>query len=628
MTEKNREALAKAFIIGDDSPKRQASNAATDATESAFSAAQAIEPPYSALRLAEIFENSSTLRPNIDSYVQNIDSNGSHLEPVLDLAGDDADEIVMNAMRLERLDAIDRGQIVATVTPTEEEVAERMKQIESAMELERFRLEAFFTSCVVEESFISLRRKTRQDLEVSGNGYWEALRDSRGRIVQFVYMPAHTIRLRAQDRELVDVVIPIRQSPITVTREKLKRRFRSFVQITETQRTVFFKELGDPRVMSATTGKFYPSVLEMQSVEGEKALEATEVLHFRIHSPRSAYGVPRWIGTLPAVLGTREAEEVNLLYFENKSVPPMAVLVSGGRLGQESVDRLRDFIEVEIKGKKNFHKILVIEAEPTENSSGENTGKMRIEMKPLTQAQQQDALFLKYDERNHDKVGFSFRLPRMLRGDVRDFNRSTADAALEFAEAQVFGPERTEFDFLINRQILSTLGVRFWTFRSNSVQIRDPGKLAEIIGELTAANVLVPADARKLAAELVFNRRLPRIDADWIYQPVMLTQVGVQPDQRTDGKIPVAPNPGDGAPVEQRSAEKSYDAGRATTARLSAQARALLRLRDELAEIERAEAHEEFIASVKNDRAEVEPETISMSLAAARTLLGDGVVPA
>jgi len=37
---------------------------------------------------------------------------------------------------------------------------------------------------------------------------------------------------------------------------------------------------------------------------------------------------------------------------------------------------------------------------------------MKIELRPLTNAQQTDALFQNYDERNHDKVGQSFRLPR------------------------------------------------------------------------------------------------------------------------------------------------------------------------------------------------------------------------
>ena len=55
---------------------------------------------------------------------------------------------------------------------------------------------------------------------------------------------------------------------------------------------------------------------------------ATELLHFALHSPRSPYGVPRWIGNLLSVLGSRQMEEVNYLYFSNKSVPPLALLAA------------------------------------------------------------------------------------------------------------------------------------------------------------------------------------------------------------------------------------------------------------------------------------------------------------
>jgi capsid portal protein len=63
------------------------------------------------------------------------------------------------------------------------------------------------------------------------------------------------------------------------------------------------------------------------------------------------------------VLGSRQMEEVNYLYFENKSVPPLALLVSGGRLADASVPRIQRFIEENIKGKNNFHSILILEAE-------------------------------------------------------------------------------------------------------------------------------------------------------------------------------------------------------------------------------------------------------------------------
>src|SRR5690606_31692558 len=178
---------------------------------------------------------------------------------------------------------------------------------------------------------------------------------------------------------------------------------------------VFFKSLGDPRVVSRRTGQIFDSVealLEADPSDGP----ATELLHFAIHSPRSPYGVPRWVGTLLSVLGSRQMEEVNYLYFENKSVPPLALLVSGGRLSEASIPRIERFIEENLKGKANFHKMLILEAE------GGGTGdqaRAKIELRSLTDAQQQDALFQVYDERNIDKVGSAFRLPKLLRGESK-----------------------------------------------------------------------------------------------------------------------------------------------------------------------------------------------------------------
>jgi capsid portal protein len=146
------------------------------------------------------------------------------------------------------------------------------------------------------------------------------------------------------------------------------------------------------------------------------------------------------------VLGSRQAEEVNFLYFENKSVPPLALLVSGGRLSAQSIPRIESFIETHIRGKRNFHKILILEAEPAGSGAGlEHTGRMKIELKPLTNAQQSDALFQNYDERNMDKVGQSSSAPgscaatsatstapRRLGADVRRMRVSCPSAGVDF----------------------------------------------------------------------------------------------------------------------------------------------------------------------------------------------------
>jgi PBSX family phage portal protein len=531
----DRVPLVKAYLAGEERVADSNAMPWTDIEEreQVFSGTGAITPPYDPETLAVLFENSSSLRQNVDSYVTNIDAFGHRFEPVIDLDASDANQRIANAIAVERqrlkedLRYGDDPQIQAlSETPTPEEVAAKKKEVIEHMRSERACLETFFDFCCVDLSFVTLRRRTRQDIEVMGNGYWEVLRDGGGDIVQFVYIPGFTMRLLPFDPELVEDDVKLKVSELSFDTMKMRRRFRRYVQVFE-QQVVYFKEFGDRRILSRKSGVFYDSLDELYAEDPSDG-PATEILHFKLHNPRSAYGTPRWIGNLLSVLGSRQAEEVNFLYFENKSVPPLALLVSGGRLSAQSIPRIESFVENHIRGKRNFHKILILEAESGGAGGVEQNGRMKIELRPLTSAQQSDALFQNYDERNMDKVGQSFRLPRLLRGDIRDFNRSTGDSALMFAEMQVFQPEREEFDFVINRKVLADMGIRFWRFRSNSPVTRDPAAMAEIVRGLVNANILTPEEARHLASD-VFNRDFKKINAPWVKQPVSLTLAGIQP---------------------------------------------------------------------------------------------------
>jgi PBSX family phage portal protein len=484
--------------------------------------------------------------------------------------------------------------------PTKEEISKRKREVAEAMRMEKSRLENFFDFCCVDISFVTLRRRTRQDIEVLGNGYWEVLRNGAGEIVQFVYVPGFTIRLLSLDPVLVEVDAKIKISELTFDTIKVRRRFRRYVQVFETQ-TVFFKEFGDPRVISRSRGTVFQSVEALVAADPDDG-PATEILHFKLHNPRSAYGTPRWIGNLLAVLGSRQAEEVNFLYFENKSVPPLAVLVSGGRLSAQSIPRIENFIENHVRGKRNFHKILILEAEPAGSGGNiEHTGRLKIELKPLTAAQHSDALFQNYDERNIDKVGQSFRLPRLLRGDIRDFNRSTSDAALMFAEMQVFQPEREEFDFVVNRKVLADMGIRFWRFRSNAPVTRDPATMADIVRGLVNANILTPEEARQLAGD-VFNRDFKKISAPWVKQPVPLTLAGIPvgPDEQSALVGPEVPrHPDASVPSSEPIAEKRRQ--RVGSGDLVAEAQRLVQLRDTLRQVEAEENQRRFTAAKEEE---------------------------
>jgi PBSX family phage portal protein len=527
----SRMQLVKAHFIDAERPPTQ-TREDLDEVEQRFGLEGAIEPPYKPEVLTTLLEHSNSLRQSVDSYVTNIEAFGHHFEAQVDLRSDDAAQQVATIMWAARMHDLDDPALPdpnrQAELPTEQEVEAAMKELEEQMRLEKAQVKSFFDNVSLDFSFVTLRRRTRQDLEVLGNAYWEVIRSEDGELAQFNYIPGFTMRLMPISRRALKVEVPVRADDLTWARVTVHKRFRTAVQVFEGQ-AVYFKEYGDPRTISHMTGRAYEDEAALKKAEGESGAQpATEYLHFKIHSPRSAYGIPRWIGNLLAVLGSRQSEEVNYNYFENKSVPPLIMTVSGGRVTEDTITRLESFFDNRVKGKKNFHKMLIVEGENPFAQVGEHSGRMKIDVKPLTQAINSDALFQKYDERNIDKVGQSFRLPRMLRGDIRDFNRATAEAALEFAESQVFNPEREDFDWIINRKIMPELGIRFWCFKSNSPSLTDPMNLGKLVTDMTKEGILVPAEARALA-ETVFNREFRQLDAGWTKQPLSLTTAGIAP---------------------------------------------------------------------------------------------------
>jgi PBSX family phage portal protein len=521
--DRSLQTILKAIVVG-ARVQDPASRPGGEDVSTAFAAAGALQPPYDPEALCLLVEHSNSLRQNVDAYATNIDGNGFRFEPAIDFDAEDARQKVADALMLERIAAREAGTLPEgmPITPSAEETSSRLVELRQLARVERARLDSFFDFACFDHSFVDLRRRTRQDLEVTGNAFWEVLRDGKGDLARLVYVPSYTVRLLPLDREAVEVRERVRVSPISFDTVSARRRLRRYVQIQGAER-VYFKSFGDPRVVSRSTGRIFPDVAALRAAQPDDG-PATELLHFAIHSPRSPYGVPRWVGTLLSVLGSRQMEEVNYLYFENKSVPPMALLVSGGRLSEASVPRIERFIEENLKGKANFHKILILEADGVGTGDG---GRAKIELRPLTDAQQQDALFQVYDERNIDKVGSAFRLPRLLRGESKDFNRATAESALRFAEDQVFQPERDEFDFLMNRKLLADMGIRFWRFRSQTPVTRDPERMTEMVERLVRVGVLTPEEGRLLAGD-IFNREFRKIGDDWTKRPITLTLAGIQ----------------------------------------------------------------------------------------------------
>jgi capsid portal protein len=213
-------------------------------------------------------------------------------------------------------------------------------------------------------------------------------------------------------------------------------------------------------------------------------------------------------------------------YFDNKTVPPLAILVSGGSLGAETHQRIKEYIQEEVKGRENYHGVLVLEAEGDSNPHQLEKSSVKIEMQELTQMK--DGMFQDYDKNNRDKVRSTYRLPPIYIGMSEDYTRATALESKTVAEEQVFGPEKSSFDFVINRKIFPELGVRFHKFVTKAAPIdnrKDMADMAKVMSEFGLTN----NEGRKLIEGLL-DIEMDEIDIndpmnDWLLYPPKIAQM-------------------------------------------------------------------------------------------------------
>lgn len=470
-----------------------------------------VEPPFDILTLTLLAEHNGELSQCIEAMEVNCESTGHRLMSRLkmDASGKPAG-----------VDPNDAGQ----------------KQIRDAAEQERVRLVNFFTYAT-NEPWIAFRRRLRRDLELTGNLYVEVLRDVEGSIIGFTHIPAYQMRLGILDRDEMLVDRPVLElqvdGSVMARTRKEWRRFRPYVQTRAVYpasnlrfsslgyRVRWFKEHRDPRVMDRETGEFatwsdgsmdpkggkYPPL-----PEGRKP--ATEIIHLKLYSARTPYGLPRYIGNLLSIFGDRAAEEINYVTFRNNNIPSMLLMISNGVLTDGTIQRLTSFVESNVQGSDNMSKFVILEGEPFETDTGTDGGQVKIDAKELTKSQRTDELFTTYREKNAARIRRAFRLPPIFVGESADYSYSTIQASRSIGDEQVFGPERMLIDDMINRDIFAEMGVVFHRYQSNTPNTTDNMALVKIVAGAEKTGGMTPRIARQ-ALEEILGQNLPPFPDDF-----------------------------------------------------------------------------------------------------------------
>jgi len=392
--------------------------------------AQVLRPPFQPQQLTMLCQRNNTLGQMIAAMEVNIDGTGWEIE-----RDDEAEE-----------------------------------NDEPKNDPEKEKLEDWFKEPFPRTSFTTLRRETRRDLEQVGYAFMEVLRSIDGELMFLKHIPAHQMRLVKLDEPvLVEQKVQRDGQEMEVVMNVRERRFAQIIS----KRVIYFKEYGASRELNRLTGEWSEEKLDIKD-------RATEVLYFTVYEDaKTPYGVPRWINQIPSVLGSRKAEELNLDFFNSGGLPPALIIIQGGELTPEVRKQLQQYMS----GKgSSYHRAGIVEVAAS-GGSLDKPGTVRVTVERFGSERIQDSMFENYDARCEERVRSSFRLPPIFVGKAQDYSFATAFASYTVTEAQVFQPERDEFDEIINNTIMRELDPEGeFIFRSLPLTVDDVQTKLEALG--------------------------------------------------------------------------------------------------------------------------------------------------
>lgn len=319
--------------------------------------------------------------------------------------------------------------------------------------------------------------------EIYGIAYLEVVRNAGGEVSQIEFV---------RDTPSITKTRPLEpyQNVQFFYNGKIETRPKKFKKYRQQSggKTVYFKEFGDSRIMDKRTGEYVDAL--------EDKYQANEILEFAIGT--EPYGEVRWLGQILSADGMRKAENLNHNYFVNGRHTPLMVMIKGGTLTDDSFEKLQTYME-DIKGEAGQHAFIILEVESTDNTAQfVESAQPQIEVKDLASILQQDELFQGYLDNGRKKVQSAFLLPDLYVGYTTDFNRATAQTAMEVTEKQVFQPERKSLAWVVNNKLLSEFGFRYVEAYFLEPDISNPDDIVKLMQACTTAGGVTPNKAKQI----------------------------------------------------------------------------------------------------------------------------------
>lgn len=185
---------------------------------------------------------------------------------------------------------------------------------------------------------------------------------------------------------------------------------------------------------------------------GSFADSATELIPYKeMCEISSIYGVPGWTPNIPNILGSRYADERNVNFFLNDCVPRIAILVSGGRVDDSTVEDAKKFFR-QGKGREHFGRALILSVSGKNTLAGTKIPTIKIEKLGL--GENDDASFMKYKEVTAQTIREAFQQAGIFLGSTGDSNRASSYTLRDMTVEGVYAAESRDYAHLVNETLV------------------------------------------------------------------------------------------------------------------------------------------------------------------------------
>lgn len=340
------------------------------------------------------------------------------------------------------------------------------------------------------ESFPELFTKMVMDREATGNGYLEVARGALTKEPEAIWhIPATTMRIRND----LDGYIQYSQ------------RFMN--------QYVYFKNFGDPRIMSRITGRFQ----EEEKKEIPLSERANEILHFPLYTPMSThYGIPRVAAAQLALVGNDAAARRNLAFFRNDGVPRAIVTIKSGNVSNETATQIREFFSAIHRSPEQAHRVLFLC--PKVGQAGDP---VELQVDKLTVGQEEDATFTTYRKNNSEEMRECFGLSELHLGSEGSANRSVAQVILRLVNQQELIPAILDLEYRLNATLGAACHAEHAVIELRRPKGNDVVDEAKILQRAIPGGALTPSDIRNWT-ERALGIDLEPFTAAWARVPLTL----------------------------------------------------------------------------------------------------------